>query len=287
MQLLLLLALAPACCEPWWAPEMAREAFVAAAPGAAHLAELARRPKHLVFKVGPPASGKSVALNAALAELSIAGQPFLEINKDRYVERHQAYREQTQLARATLRRLVGSPVAAGCGLTGLPVYGSQGVIPPHISELVCQMDAQAYFRFRDAADREAHALLFTEFLERPHYRNIVYEGTGSTGSYQHILKLARMARLHGFRVHVVYAMVRWPELIRRSELRALELGRLVCADRIRLIRRESRVSLREIIRRLDQPDFPVDSVMLVNNDRPRRSPRKVFHFHKTLGRRRA
>jgi hypothetical protein len=128
------------------------------------------------------------------------------------------------------------------------------------------------------------ALLFNEFLETPHYRNIVYESTGSASSYQFMLKMGRMAKLHGYQVHIVYPIVKWPELLRRSELRALKIGRLVCPERIKQIRRESRLNLRDIIRKLDSPDYPVDSVMIINNEGELGKMRKICHFHKTPGR---
>jgi len=278
----------------WWDPEWPRDEFVKHAPPEI-LPKLAKKQKHLVFKVGPPASGKTGALKYALRELGIGRDPFLEINIDRFVLREPAYKEQTEFAKAALQRIVADQVSQdNTHMRGSLLRMVQPssrmepawpVLPPAVTQLICQTDFQAYYKHRPAADKEAQALLFAEFLESPHYRNLVYESTGSQASYQFILKLASMARMHEYKVHIVYPIVRWTELLRRSEVRALKHGRLVCPERIRQIRRESRWNLRDIIRKLDSPTFPVDSVLLVSNEGAEDRMRKICHFHKMPERR--
>lgn len=271
-----------------WDPSWTRSEFIERTP-ASVLQKLAGKQRHLIFKAGPPASGKTDALKAALHELGLSEDPYMEINIDQFVMKNPAYREQTEFVKTALKKIV--PKADTSVSRRLFSSWSRqkanipSIIPPEISQLVCETDFLSYYKHRPEADKEAQTLIFNEFLETPHYRNMVYESTGSTGSYQFILKLARMARLHGFKVHIVYPLVRWTELIRRSELRALKVGRLVCPDRIRQIRHESRWNLRDIIRKLDHTDFPIDSVLIVNNDGAEGQMRKVCHYHKMPGRR--
>lgn len=267
-------------------PTWSRQRFIEETP-ASTLERLQYTQKHLIFKAGPPASGKTSALMNALIELGIADEPYMEINIDQFVMRNRAYKEQTEFVKRALSKIIPRPEPSTnrlCFSQAQEKNLNSPIIPPDISQLVCETDFMAYYKHRPIADRDAQALIFNEFLEMPHYRNMVYESTGSMTSYQFILKLARMARLHGFKVHIVYPVVRWKELIRRSELRALKVGRLVCPERIRQIRHESRWSLRDIIRKLDRPDYPIDSVLIINNDGKEGQMKKVCHFHKDLGR---
>ena len=264
----------------WWDPEWSHEEFCTRVPEG-KLERLANQQRHLVFKVGPPASGKSDALDHALREIGIDKQPYVEVNIDNLVNKSEAYRLHRELAMGAMKTVFAQNMPKD--KTAL-MAGFVPILPPAVVQVICQMDFGAYFRERPRAKAEAEAILFQELLETPHYRNIVYESTGSHGSYRWILKLARMARMHGFRVHIVYPVVRWTELVRRSEIRALREGRLVCPDRLRLIRWESRVNLREIIRKIDMPAFPIDSVMLIYNDGPRGKRRPICHFHKIVGR---
>lgn len=270
------------CFVQWWDPSWSRSEFLAKAPPN-KLGPISQTQKHLIFKVGPPASGKTDALETALRELGLSQQPYMEINIDKYVEEKPGYKAQVNLSKRILNehasKTVRSPVSfISTAKTCVPI------IPVPLMERVCNLDKEAYFKARPEADKEAYAALFLEFLDLPHYRNIVYESTGSAGSYEWILKLARLARLHGYKVHIVYPFVRWDSLLERSELRAISIGRLICPQRIRTIRKESRRNLHEIIRRLDRPDFPIDSVLIINNDGPKRRMKKICHFHKTIGR---
>lgn len=270
----------------WWDPTWSRPDFIKRAPQKI-LEKLPNTQRHLTFKVGPPASGKTEILEWALKEeLGIGNEPYLEINIDAFVERYPEYKAVTTSARKYLQSLIESGSIVPSVFSAKTPLDHPNLIPENIIKKICEADFKTYFKCRPAADREAQAILFNEFLELPHYRNIVYESTGSKTSYEYILKLGRMAKLNGFKVHIVYPFVKWPELIRRSELRAIKLGRLVCPDRIRQIRRESRQNLREIIRKLDAPEFPVDSVLIVNNDGPKGHWRKICHFHKNPGRKR-
>lgn len=270
----------------WWDPTWSRSDFIKRSPQKI-LQRLPGTQKHIIFKVGPPASGKSEILEWALkSELGIAKEPYLEINIDSFVEKNMEYKTLTETTSKYLQNLVDAGSKIPSVFSAKTPLERPNVIPEDIIERVCQTDFKAYFKHRPEADREVQAILFNEFLEIPHYRNIVYESTGSKNSYQYILKLGQMAKLHGFKVHIVYPFVKWSQLIRRSELRAIKLGRLVCPDRIRQIRKESRESLRDIIRKLDSPEFPVDSVLIVNNDGPKGKWRKICHFHKNLNRKR-
>lgn len=256
---------------------MSRTEFIKAAPEG-KLEELAKRQRHLIFKTGPPASGKTDALNFALKEIGISQSPYFEINIDLFVEKQKGYRAYKEEARKFLLEQVSRTFKPSRCLVGSEKCST--FIPQDLTYAFCRSDFRQYYKFRPEADKEAQALLFNEFLYSPYYRNIVYESTGSKTSYDFILKLARMAKLLGFKVHIIYPFVRWDELIRRSELRALKLGRMVCPDRIRQLRREARINLREVIRKIDLLDFPIDSVMVINNDGPKGQMKKICHFHK-------
>lgn len=292
MKLILLLSLTPLIvlaeevCT-WWDPTWSRPEFIKHCPQKL-LERLPNTQKHMIFKVGPPASGKTEIVEWALKqELRIGKDPYLEINIDNFVEKNPEYNALTETTRKYLQSLVDAGSKVPSVFSAITPLDRPNVIPEDIIDQVCKRDFQTYFKHRPAADREAQAILFNEFLEIPHYRNIVVESTGSKSSYQYILKLGRMAKLNGFKIHIVYPFVKWSELIRRSELRAIKLGRIVCPDRIRQIRKESRESLRDIIRKLDSPEFPVDSVLIVNNDGPKGKWRKICHFHKNPNRKRA
>ncbi len=268
--------------SPWWDPEWSRTEFVSRVlPD--RLTEQEKRQRHIIFKVGPPASGKSEALSYALRELGISQDPYLEINIDKMVERVQEYRDQMTRVKTSLIKSLTVSKEMPC-LAYKPIKECQTLISPDVHELVCNLDFMTYFKHRPAADAEAQAILFHEFITKPHYRNVVYESTGSNGSYDYIQRVGTLARMYGFKIHIVYPFVKRTELIRRSELRALKLGRLVCTHRIKQLRRESRLNLREIISKLDIPDFPIDSVLILNNDGPKGNMTKICHFFKNAAR---
>jgi hypothetical protein len=272
----------------WWDPGWSREEFVKAAPPG-ELERLAKLPKHLIFKVGPPASGKTDSLEVAMKELGIAEEPFFEINVDLLVEANTPYGEHVAKTKAWLKSFLVSQGKDSILQHNLDVLNgarqTTRVLPAAAVALACKEDFQAYYKYRQGIDELVYSMLFKEFLHRPYYRHIVYESTGTKGSYEWIQRLGAMARLHGFHVHVVYPLVPYTELLKRSEARALEIGRLVCPERIRHIRAESRANLHEIVKRLNVRDFPVDSVMVFNNRGKRKEMAKLCHYKKEVWRR--
>lgn len=210
---------------------------------------------YFILTIGPPASGKSSSLDTILGLLDIDPKDqksILEINVDKYVEQQELWGKTAQSFKETIKELGASNMA------------------PEAMEAICLLGQKFYLLNRGPADHKSNSKLLSEMMHaydvpKTKRRHVVYETTGSLNAYDWAMKVGAMAAAHGYRPIVIYPMVLTADLCKRSQQRAVDIGRLPCPSIIRTFAAQAFESVLKMVEMAKKGTGPYTRVFLLDN----------------------
>ena len=212
--------------------------------------------KWFILAVGPPGSGKSSVVTRLSPLLQgVEGTKPHFIIVDDIVGQYKSFQKAVATNRVAIQGLVSE-------------YTSVTNVPEEEWEHACKATTRAYYKVKHQADNKSENQI-TAALENN--RPIIsielmladHPGRPRPTTTWLAEDFIPMVQGYGYKIAVIYPFVSYQNLVQRTRLRAMEIGRLPCATQIK---DNLEMSGRNLKLLMDMPSLKDDLFVFVNND---------------------
>jgi len=232
------------------------------------LKDHSNRTKNLIITVGPPASGKTSAVDNVQNQAYLGlFDPSLEPRKiivDDIVSSFPEFQQEIGHVKTILLKALDIKPEKVENLTEEELNELAKKLTPAAADLVCAASTSVYYSNCSWADAKSSSLLLEAILsDTPH--DIIYEATGNDGSMPWVKQVADLGKKYGYHTVVIYPVAPLDELISRSRQRAIKgEGRLPCEDNIKATAEQAQAQLITLMNEVTKGNSPIDYVFVVD-----------------------